>query len=91
MPITIAQEAVITNAVESIRQSVEEKSANEFLGGECHGFLLALISIVLPSETDLAIFDVQQAIVRDRYTVGVAADVVQHLLRSSKGSFGIDD
>src|SRR5579863_10249589 len=77
--------------MESIRQSVEEKSPNEFLGGECHGFLLALVSIVLPSETYLTVFDVQQAIVRDCHTMGVASDVVQHLLRSGKGPFGIDD
>jgi hypothetical protein len=45
---------------------VEEKPADEFPGGKGHRFLLAFVSVVLPSETHLTSFDVQQAIVRDR-------------------------
>ena len=36
-------------------------------------------------------FDIQQAIVRNRDAVGVAADVIEHLLGAGKGFLGIDD
>ena len=53
--------------------------------------LLALVAIVLPSEAHLTGFDIQQAIVRDRDAMGVAADVVEHLFRAGEGPLGIDD
>ena len=59
----IAEKAVIANALKSIRQNVEEKAADEFLGGKRHRFLLALVSIVFPLETHLTGFDVQQTVV----------------------------
>src|SRR5215471_19554241 len=80
---------LIANALESIGQSVKEKTTDELLGGKRHGFLLTLMSVVFPLESHLAICDIQQAMVRDRDTVGVASDVIEHLLRASKRSLGI--
>ena len=65
------------------------KPADELFGRKCHRFLLALIAVVLVSEADLAGFDVQQAIVRNRDPVGIATDVIQHLFGSSERRFGI--
>ena len=70
---------------------MEEKPADEFLGRKRHRFLLTFVSVVFPVEAHLTRFDTQQAIIRDRDAVGVAADVVQHLLWASKGRLGIDD
>ena len=39
----------------------------------------------------LAVLDVEDAIVGDGYAVGIAAHVVQDLLRSGKGLLGVDD
>ena len=88
--VAVAEEAVIADAVEPMRQDVEEKAADEFLRGKGHRFLLAVVPIVLVSEADLTGFDVQQAIVGDRDAMGVAADVIQHLFGSGEGSLGID-
>ena len=54
-------------------------------------FDLAFVSIVLPLEADLIVFDIEQAIVGDRDAVSVAAHVIEHLLRSGERSLGIDD
>jgi hypothetical protein len=69
---------------------VEKESADEFLGREGHGFLLTFVSVVLPSEVDLTTFDVLEAIIGDGHTVGVAADVIQYLLRAGERRLGID-
>jgi hypothetical protein len=89
-PVSIAQETVVANTLESIGQSVQEKASDEFLGGKGHGFLLALVPVIFPLEAYLAIGDIQQAMVRDRHAVGIAANVVKHLLRARKGPLGID-
>jgi hypothetical protein len=91
LAVAIAEEAEITDAMKPMRQNMEEKATDEFLGGKCHGFLLTVVSIVLISEAHLTVFDVQQAVVRDGYAVGVAADVIQHFFGSGEGRLGIDN
>src|ERR1035437_11200358 len=73
------------------RQNMEEEATDEFLSGKCHGLLLTVVSIVLISEAHLTGLDVQPAVVRDGYAVGVAADVIQHLFGSGEGRLGIED
>ena len=91
LPVAITEQAVIANALESVGQSVEEKSADEFLSRKRHRFLLTFGSIVFPLEPHLPSFDVQQAMVRNRDAVSVPANIVEHLLRAGKWRFGVDD
>ena len=58
--VSIAQEPVIANAVESTGQNVEEESPDELLGREGHDFLLIVVAVVPPVELDLPVFDIQQ-------------------------------
>jgi hypothetical protein len=46
--------------------------------------------IILVTKCYLALGDVQQTIVRDRHSVSIAPDVVQHLLGSSERPLGVD-
>jgi hypothetical protein len=48
------------------------------------------VTIILPAEPDLVVFDVQQAVVGDGDAVRIAAHVVEDLLRSSEGALGVD-
>ena len=89
--VSIALEPVIANAVESTGENVGEESPDELLRREGHGFLLIVITIVPPLELHLSVFDIQQPVVGNRDPVGVAAQVVHHLLGSGEGRFGVDD
>jgi hypothetical protein len=89
--VAIAQEPVIANAVESTGEKVEEKSPNELLGGESHDFLLMVVAVVPPVELDLPVFDIHDPMIGNRDPVGVAADVVHHLLGSGERRLGVDD
>src|SRR6266436_3655665 len=57
--VSIAQESVIANAVESTGENVEEESPDELLRRESHSFLLIVVSVVPPVEFDLPVFDFQ--------------------------------
>ena len=48
--VSIAEESVIANAVESTGENVEEESPDELLRREGHGFLLIVVTIVPPLE-----------------------------------------
>jgi len=44
-----------TDALETIRQDVQQKTSDEFLGGQRHRLLLAVMAIILIPECDLAV------------------------------------
>src|SRR6516165_8179983 len=51
----VREEADVADAVEPIRNGVQQEPPNEFIGGECHHLGLAVPAIVLPGELDLAV------------------------------------
>ena len=55
---TVGQEAVITDALETGRQTVLQKTADEFFGRDGHYLLRLLrVSIVFPQKGDLALLE----------------------------------
>ena len=91
--VPIPKEAVIPNPVESRRQHVEQKPTDEFGRGQRHRLLglRAVGAVVLIAEADVAVVDIDQPRVGDGDAMGVAADVVEHLLRTRKRRFRVDD
>ena len=53
--------------------------------------LRAVRAVVLVAETHVPVVHVEQPVVGDGDPVGVAADVVQHLLRSGEGRLRVHD
>jgi hypothetical protein len=49
------------------------------------------VSGVAPTKGDLAVLERNQSVVRDGDAMGVTAEIVEHILRTTKGWFGIDD
>ena len=70
---------------------MEQKSPDELVGREGHGFLLIVVAIVSPLEFHLAVFDIDDPMVGNGDPVRVAADIVHHLLGSGEGWLGVDD
>src|SRR5665811_1813311 len=86
----VGQKAVIADALKAGRKSVLEEPADELLGGDGHHLLLLPVAVVFPLEGDLTIFKRQQAPVRNGHAVGVASQILEHVLRSAKGGLGIN-
>src|SRR5205807_4243365 len=86
----VAQKAVVADALETIGQYMQEEAANELLGVKRHRLLLAFVTIILVTEADLLVVNVQQAIVGNGHAVRIAAYIVQHLLGSGERAFGVD-
>ena len=47
---TIGEEAVVADAMEAIRQGVQQKAADELVGIEGHHLGFAVLSVVFPGE-----------------------------------------
>jgi hypothetical protein len=51
----VAEKTVIADALKGLRQDMNEKSAHELCGRQCHGFLM-VVAIILPVKADLLVF-----------------------------------
>src|SRR5437667_340410 len=56
--VTIAEKAIVTDPLESFRQDMNEKSPNEFLGGQGHDLSPIMVAVILPIKPHSAIFAV---------------------------------
>src|ERR1039457_3112556 len=70
---------------------MEHEAAQELFGGYRHLALLAAVRVVFPTEVDVAVGNGQEPMIGDGDAVGVACQIVEHILRSAKGAFAVDD
>ena|GEM_PF-4722715 len=57
----VRHEAEIANAMEAVREGVEEKPADEFMGLEPHNLGRAAVTIVFPCEGNAGVVDGDEA------------------------------
>lgn len=87
----VRQQAIATDAHESLGQHVQEEAAQELHGIEGHDPLLSSVGIITPSEADVLAVEGCDAVVADGHAVGVSAEVAQDMFRSAEGRLGIDE
>ncbi len=87
----VGDQAVVSNAVETFRQDVDEEASDELVGIESHGFvsesLFGPVIFVFKGDAVLILGD--QSGVGDSDTVGITGEVSQYRLGSLEGTFGI--
>jgi len=87
----IGEKAEVTDTHEAIGQDVEEEAADEFVGIERDGLFSIPIFSISIAQDDLAVLDVEDAVVGERDAVGVAAEVVEDGLWGAERFFCVDD
>jgi len=87
------EEAVVADAVETARQHVQEKAADELAGVERHGPepVAAFDAIVLPFEGHARLVEGDEPGVRDRHAVGIAREIGEDGLWSGERPLGVDN
>lgn len=80
------------DAVETVRQDMDQEAADELVCGKTHCLLTAAVfdAVILPAERDGLGVSTDEAAVRDGDTVGVSAEVGQHRLGATEGGLGIN-
>ena len=89
----VRQQAVVTDAMKAARQNVQKETAHELAGLDAHDLILLPIASLMapPTEADVGIVKIEQAVVRDRHTMGVLRKVGQELLTTGESLLGIDE
>jgi len=70
---------------------MKEEAPDELLGFDRHGLLCVAISIVPLSKGDLAVLELEDAVVADGDPVGVSTEVLKHPLGPVKRRLAVND
>src|SRR5215468_7909734 len=86
------QQAVVTDAMEALRQDMQQEAADELVGIERHRPvpLGTIEAVILPLEGDALVIERDQAAVGDGDAMGVAGEVAQDLRGSPEWAFAVD-
>jgi hypothetical protein len=87
----IGEEPKRADADQAAGQDVEQEAAQELLRIERHHSLLVPVGIILPTESNLVMFESHEAVVGDGHAMGVAGEITQHMMGTAEGWFGVDD
>ena len=88
---TVGEEAIVADAMEAVRQGVQQEAPDELVGVERHDLRPAAMTIIPPAERDAIVGHADQPGIGDGDAMGVAAEIGQHLLRPAEGRLGVDD
>ena len=91
LTVAMGEKAIMSDALETGWQDMEEETTNELVGLKRHRLVLVVVAIVLPAECDRALVDVQQPIVGNGDAMRIASQVAQDLFGSTEGWLGVHD
>ena len=69
---------------------MEQEPSQKFLGTYGHQSLLTLVGVIFPSKGNLAIGNVDDPVVGNRYAMRIAGQIVEDMFGSSEWPFGVD-
>src|ERR1035438_10355293 len=85
----MGQQTEVADADESRRQHVQQESAQKFVDSQRHQTLFVLVSGIAPAESDDAVGECDEAMVRDGDAMGVLAEVAKRMLRPAEGTLRV--
>ena len=80
----------MADAMEAVRHGVQQEPTDELVRGEGHHLGLAVVTVVFPGQTDLAVGEPGQPVVGDGDPVRLAAEIGEHLRRAGERTLGVD-
>ncbi len=89
----IGEKAEVAQAVQAPRQHIAKEATNELMRVQTHDLLSAgsIAAVVLPTEGDVIVIDLDDAAVGDGDAMGRAAETGEYLSGTAEGRLGIDD
>ena len=90
----VGEKAKVTNAHEAVWQDVQQEAADELVSLQGHGAsAVAMLSVSIRESNARALGSLsncKDAIVREGYAMGVAAQIVEDFFGRREGAFGVD-
>ncbi len=86
----VGREAEVPNPLEAMRRNMKHEAPQKFYGVQRPGAQPAPSLVVFPPEGYLAVLKGDETVVGDRHPMGVAGQVLEHILGLTDGFFDID-
>src|SRR6266702_6397311 len=86
----VGEEAEVPDAHETFGKHVQQEAAQEFIERKSQQLLFVVVSGVAPTESDFAIRKRDQAMVGDGHAMGVAAQILEHVVWTAERWFRVD-
>lgn len=87
----VGQKAEMADADEGGWKGVKKEPPDEFFRGQSHNIALVAVATIAKSKGDVAVLDVENAVVGNGDAVGIAAEVVEDFIRPAERRLGIND
>lgn len=91
LDVTIGQQAEGADTDTAVGEHVPQAAASALESPEREECLHTAVPVVLPRAGDAAVFQWPQAVMGERHTVRIAAQLGDHLSRAPEGTRGVDD
>ena len=82
--VAVAQQALMPQTREGRQQHLEQKTADELARIEGHQSDTIPLAIVFPAESNSSVLKCDQTMVGDSHSMGIAAEVIEHLGRGRR-------
>src|SRR5258708_13384653 len=83
----VGEESEVANAHEAFRKHVQQEAAQELILGKGQQFLFVVVSGIAPAKSDLAFSRRDQAMIGNSSAMGLAAQILDHILPPPAASF----
>ena len=88
---SICQQTEVTYPHIARGQNVKQEPSDELVCLEGHGLLAVVVGIISPQEGNIAVLDGNDAVIADRDSVGISAEVLKNTHGAIEGRLAIDD
>src|SRR5215469_13953075 len=88
--IPVGKQAKVANLHESGGQNMEKEAPDELLAIESHGAAVVVVPRVAPAKAHSSVLHADQPSVGDGNPMGVAGQILQHMLGSAERRLGVD-
>jgi hypothetical protein len=88
---SVCQQTEVTYPHIARGQNVKQEPSDELVCLEGHGLLAVVVGIISPQEGNIAVLDGNDAVIADRDSVGISAEVLKNTHGAIEGRLAIDD
>jgi hypothetical protein len=89
--IAVGEQTEVADLDKAGGQNVKQEATDELNRIKAHDLDAVVVSGVAPFKTNLSVVQVQEPAIGDGDTMGVAGQVLEHMLGTAEGWLGIDD
>ena len=86
---TVGEKAEVPDAHKAFGKKVQEEAAQEFIDSKSQQLLFVVVSGIAPAKSDRLSGKRDQAMIGDGYAMGVAAEILEHILGATERWFGV--